>query len=209
MPKPLLQVGGEILLGRHLQALSSAGISHVVINVAWLAGMIRSYAGDGARYGLEIAISDEGDTALETGGGIYRALPLLGPAPFVSVNADVWTDLDYATIVTPGDEDLATLLLVPNPEHNPDGDFAMAGDRVVEEGERYTFSGIAMLRPELFDGSSDGIYSIVPLLREAVAAGRVRGQLHTGAWFDCGAPQRLDVARRYANKKASAPSATS
>ncbi|MBT8137233.1 MAG: nucleotidyltransferase family protein [Gammaproteobacteria bacterium] len=198
VPKPLLQVGAEVLLGRHLRALSSSGVRRVVINVAWHGQLIRHFVGDGTGSGVEIAISDEGSTALETGGGIFRALPLLGAGPFISINADVWTDFDFSAFAPPAGDDLATLVLVANPEHNPDGDFALANDRVVSEGERYTFSGIAMLRPELFADSDEGIYSIVPLLREAIRAGRVRGQLHCGAWFDCGAPERLAAARHYA-----------
>ncbi len=198
IPKPLLQIAGDTLLGRHLRALSSADIPDVVINTAWLGWMIRRYVGDGARFGVRAAISDEGDTALETGGGIYRALPQLGSEPFLLVNADIWTDLDPGSVPAPGPDDLASLILVPNPAHNPDGDFGLEGDRVVEGGERLTYSGIAMLRPELFRDCTQDRFPLAPLLRGAIRDGRARGWRHDGAWFDIGSPERLALARHYA-----------
>ncbi|MDH3718015.1 MAG: nucleotidyltransferase family protein [Planctomycetota bacterium] len=201
IPKPLLQVAGETLLGRHLQALSSAGIRHIVINTAWLGGLIRRYTGDGTQFGVEIAISEEGDVALETGGGIHRALPLLGAQPFLLINADIWTDLDLGTVAPLQPGDLASLVLVPNPPHNPDGDFGLRADRVVDKGERLTYAGVAMLHPALFDNCDAGIFPLAPLLREAIRDGHVSGQRHDGVWFDCGAADRLDATRRYAARR--------
>ena len=205
VPKPLLQVAGDTLLGRHLKALSSAGLSHIVINTAWLGGLIRRYVGDGSRFGVDIAISEEGDEALETGGGIHKALPLLGPQPFVLVNADIWTDLDIGAAVGLQPGDLASLVLVPNPSHNRDGDFHLAGGRVVDngKGESLTYSGIAILDPGLFDGCEAGIFPLAPLLRQAVRDGRVAGVPRDGAWFDCGSADRLEAARHHARHRTS------
>lgn len=200
IPKPLLQVGGETLIGRHLSALASVGVTHVVINTAWLGWMIRHYVGDGSRFAVQATISDEGQAALETGGGIWRALPALGSGPFLLLNGDIWTNLDLRSIAMPGPDDLASLVLVPNPAHHPNGDFALDGDRVVEEGKRMTYSGIAILRPELFASCQTETFSLAPLLRDAIKAGRVRGQRFAGAWFDIGTAERLALARHHATK---------
>jgi len=150
-------------------------------------------ARDGSRYGLRLHYSEEGLEPLETGGGIFRALPLLGEGPFLVLNGDVWTDLDCARLrgrLAPGD--LAHLVLVPNPAHNPAGDFVLERGRIVErEGERLTFSGAGVYRAALFDGCTDGVFKLAPLLRAAARAGRVSGELHEGAWLDIGTPERL------------------
>lgn len=192
-PKPLLQVGGMPLIVHHLHALVRAGLRDIVINLSWLGDQIRSTLGDGSRHGVRLSYSDEGPEPLETGGGIFRALPLLGPAPFVVLNGDVWTDYPYAQLrekLAP--QDLAHLVLVANPRHNADGDFALAGRRLVATtADRHTFSGIGVYRPELFADSRDGIFKLAPLLRAAVAGGRVSGELFEGEWLDIGTPQRL------------------
>jgi MurNAc alpha-1-phosphate uridylyltransferase len=192
-PKPLLEVGGLPLIVHHLHALAMAGFRDVVVNLSWLGPQIRSALGDGSRYNVRLAYSDEGPEPLETGGGIFRALPLLGPAPFVVLNGDVWTDYPYAKLresLRPAD--LAHLVLVPNPAHNQNGDFVLRAGRIVEEpGERLTFSGVGVYRPELFAGCEDGIFKLAPLLRGAAKAGRVSGELHDGEWLDIGTPQRL------------------
>jgi N-acetyl-alpha-D-muramate 1-phosphate uridylyltransferase len=192
-PKPLLEVGGLPLIVHHLHALAMAGFRDVVVNLSWLGPQIRSALGDGSRYNVRLAYSDEGPEPLETGGGIFRALPLLGPAPFLVLNGDVWTDYPYAKLresLRPAD--LAHLVLVPNPAHNPNGDFVLRAGRVVEEpGERLTFSGVGVYRPELFAGCEDGIFKLAPLLRAAATAGRVSGESHDGEWLDIGTPQRL------------------
>jgi MurNAc alpha-1-phosphate uridylyltransferase len=192
-PKPLLQVGGEALIAHHLKALARAGYRDVVINLSWLGTQISDALGDGANYGLNISYSDEGPEPLETGGGIFRALPLLGPGAFMVLNGDVWMDYPYSGLrdsLPPGD--LARLVLVENPDHNPQGDFVLAGDRIVEEaGKRYTFSGLGVYRPELFTACEDGKFKLAPLLRRAARDGRVGGELYCGDWIDIGTPERL------------------
>ena len=192
-PKPLLQAGGASLIVHHLRALAAAGFADVVINLSWLGGQIKEALGDGGRYGLRLHYSDEGPEPLETGGGIFRALPLLGAGPFLVLNGDVWTDLDWARLrgcLAPGD--LAHLVLVPNPAHNPAGDFVLERGRIVESaGERLTFSGIGVYRAELFDGCGDGIFKLAPLLRTAARDRRVSGEIHAGAWLDIGTTERL------------------
>lgn len=192
-PKPLLEVGGLPLIVHHLHALAMAGFRDVVVNLSWLGPQIRSALGDGSRYNVRLAYSDEGPEPLETGGGIFRALPLLGPAPFLVLNGDVWTDYPYAKLresLRPAD--LAHLVLVPNPAHNPNGDFVLRAGRIVEEpGDRLTFSGVGVYRPELFAGCEDGIFKLAPLLRKAARDGRVSGEMHDGEWLDIGTPQRL------------------
>lgn len=192
-PKPLLEAGGSPLIVHHLRALRAAGFEDIVINLSWLGDQVRSVLGDGGRHGVRIHYSDEGSEPLETGGGIFRALPLLGAGPFVVLNGDVWTDLDFSRLrdrLAP--HDFAHLVLVPNPAHNEKGDFVLEGGRIVERpGERLTFSGVGVYRAELFDGCRDGIFKLAPLLRAAARAGRVSGELHAGAWLDIGTPERL------------------
>ena len=191
VPKPLLTVGGKPLIVYHLEKLSRLGVKQVVINLAWLGGQIRAALGDGARWGLQIHYSDEGEQALETGGGIYQALPLLGAQPFLVVNADVFTEFDFSAIrIAP--EALAQLVLVANPMHHPRGDFALINGRVQEQGgARWTYSGIGLYRPELFASCSPGKFPLLPLLRRAIAGGRLQGQVFDGAWSDVGSVERL------------------
>jgi MurNAc alpha-1-phosphate uridylyltransferase len=192
-PKPLLEVGGLPLVVHHLHALAMAGFRDVVVNVSWLGSQIKAALGDGSRYNVRLAYSDEGPEPLETGGGIFRALPLLGPTPFLVLNGDVWTDYPYAKLresLRPAD--LAHLVLVGNPDHNSAGDFVLRASRIVEEtGERLTFSGVGVYRPELFGGCQDGVFKLAPLLRTASRAGRVSGEIHDGEWLDIGTPERL------------------
>jgi MurNAc alpha-1-phosphate uridylyltransferase len=192
-PKPLLEAGGAPLIVHHLRALQAAGFADVVVNLSWLGDHIRAALGDGSRYGVRLHYSDEGPEPLETGGGIFRALPLLGEGPFLVLNGDVWTDIDWSQVhgrLAP--HDLGHLVLVPNPAHNPQGDFVLEHGRIVAtEGERFTFSGVGVYRAGLFAGCADGIFKLAPLLRAAARAGRVSGELHDGAWLDIGTPERL------------------
>jgi MurNAc alpha-1-phosphate uridylyltransferase len=192
-PKPLLEAGGAPLIVHHLRALQAAGFADVVVNLSWLGDQIRAALGDGSRYGVRLHYSDEGPEPLETGGGIFRALPLLGEGPFLVLNGDVWTDIDWSQVhgrLAP--HDLGHLVLVPNPAHNPQGDFVLEHGRIVAtEGERFTFSGVGVYRAGLFAGCADGIFKLAPLLRAAARAGRVSGELHDGAWLDIGTPERL------------------
>lgn len=191
VPKPLLAVGGRPLIAWHLAALARAGIREVVVNLSWLGEQIRAALGDGAAFGLAIRYSEEGPVPLETGGGIFRALPLLGPDPFLVVNGDIFTDFDFAGL-QPDTAALAQLVLVPNPPQHPRGDFALSGTSVVPEGTpRYTYSGIGLYHPELFAGCADGRFPLLPLLKQAITAQRLRGQVHHGQWHDLGTPERL------------------
>lgn len=190
LPKPLIKVGGQPLIAWHLAALARAGFREVVVNLSWLGEQLRSALGDGRRFGLSIHYSDEGPVALETGGGILRALPLLGPEPFLVVSADIFTDLDFALLrLEPAA--LAHLVLVRNPAHHPRGDFALEGSRVVLEGERLTYGNVGIYRPEFFAGCTPGRFPLVEPLRRAIAAGSVSGQLFSGQWNDVGTPERL------------------
>ncbi len=190
-PKPLLPVAGKPLIVWHLERLAAAGLREIVINLSWLGEQIADYLGNGAAYGVSIAYSREPWPALETGGGIFNALPLLGTGPFMLVNGDVFTDVDFASLrIAP--DDLAQLVLVPNPAHNLKGDFWLEGGRVAEAGvERLTYSGIGLLRPELFAGASGGRFPLLPWLERARGASRLGGQRHDGRWLDIGTPERL------------------
>ena len=192
LPKPLVAVAGKPLIVYHLEALARAEIRSVVINLSWLGEKIRATLGDGSRYGVRIAYSEEGPVPLETGGGIHRALALLGPDPFLVVNSDVWTDMDFSRILTLEEGADARLLLAPNPPHHPRGDFGLEGDFVVErEADRFTYTGIGLYRPELFAGCAPGKFPLRPLLERAIAARRLRGQVYRGEWLDIGSPERL------------------
>ncbi|HUA26298.1 MAG TPA: nucleotidyltransferase family protein [Steroidobacteraceae bacterium] len=192
VPKPLVEVAGKPLIVRHLEALARAGIRDVVVNLSWLGGKIRATLGDGSRYGVRISYSEEGPVPLETGGGIHRALPLLGPDPFLVVNADVWTDMDFSRVLTLEEGVDARLLLAPNPPHHPRGDFGLEGDFVVErEADRFTYTGMGVYRPALFAGCAPGRFPLLPLLRRAIAARRLRGEVYRGEWLDIGSPERL------------------
>lgn len=190
-PKALLHVGDHSLIEHHIHALARAGITELVVNHAHLGGQITAALGDGSTRGVHIQYSAETGGALETGGGIFRALPLLGPAPFAVVNADVWTDYDFARL--PRDIDgLAHLVMVDNPPQHPAGDFALADGRVAQHGPAMlTFSGIGIYRPALFDGCTAGAFPLAPLLRRAMDAGLVTGEHYTGRWYDIGTPARL------------------
>jgi MurNAc alpha-1-phosphate uridylyltransferase len=191
LPKPLVPLAGKPLIAWHLAALARAGFREVIVNTSWLAGLLHAALGDGSAFGVSITWSDEGPVPLETGGGILRAVPLLGPGPFLVVNADIWTDIDFATLSLEEDAH-AHLVLVPNPPHNVRGDFGLDGDLVVSrDSERFTYSGVGMFRREFFDGASGERFPLLPLLNRGIATRRVRGELHRGAWSDVGTPERL------------------
>jgi MurNAc alpha-1-phosphate uridylyltransferase len=204
-PKPLLEVGGRSLLEWHLSALARAGIRDIVINHAWLGERIVEALGDGRRHGVRIRYSAELEGALETAGGIIQALPMLGSDPFVVVNGDIWTDFDFSRLPALDEQALGSLVVVPNPPQHPRGDFALlareaggfdilADPQRLEAADappRHTFSGIAVYRPEFFAGLEPGRRPLLPLLRAAAAAGRLRGRLYQGLWFDIGTPERL------------------
>ena len=202
-PKPLLMAGGKPLIVHHLERLSAAGYGRIVINHAHLGDRIEATLGDGSRWGLSIAYSAEG-AALETGGGIFRALPLLGREPFLVINGDVWTDVDFAHLDLP-QGDLAHLVLVDNPPHHPAGDFVLRDGRVLaDEGPRLTFSGIGVYHPALFAGCAGGAFPLAPLLRSAMAHDWVSGEHHRGRWLDIGTPARLQALDRILSSESSA-----
>ena len=191
MPKPLVKVGGRALIAWHLAALARAGIHEVVINLSWLGEQLRGALGDGREFGVRISWSEEGPVPLETGGGIFRALPELGSGPFLVVNADIWTDIDFGRL-TLAPAAHAHLVLVANPPHHPRGDFGLEEGHVVErERDRLTYSGVGVYRAEFFAGCTAGRFPLLPLLKRAIAAQRVTGTEHRGRWCDVGTPERL------------------
>ncbi len=210
-PKPLLEVGGKPLIAWHMERLARAGIDDVVINISWLAEQFPATLGDGSRWDLAIHYSREPEGAYETGGGLLHALPLLGPDPFVLVSGDIWTDFDLRQLPTePAGP--AHLVLVDNPPHHPEGDFALGPDgRVQSSGDgsapRLTYSGIALCRLELLDNwrTISGLpadaelqppgFRLAPLLHAAAARDELTGQKHTGQWSDVGTPERLQTLR--------------
>lgn len=191
-PKPLVRVAGVPLIEYHLRALQRAGFKEVVINHAWLGQQIEDYLGDGARYGLQISFSPEGEP-LETGGGIFKALALLGQEPFLLVNGDIWTDYDFSTLRKPL-AGLAHLVLVDNPDHNGRGDFSLVDGQVRDDpssSQTLTYSGLALLSPKLFADCEPGAFKLAPLLREAMGKGQVSGEHFAGQWVDVGTHERL------------------
>src|SRR3989344_2995708 len=190
--KPLVRAGGVPLIEYHLRALAAAGFTEIVINHAWLGQQIEDYLGDGSRYGVSIRYSAEGEP-LETGGGIFRALPLLGDEAFLVVNGDIWTDYDFSVLHQPI-TGLAHLVLADNPPHHLAGDFSLS-DGQVRDGQpdtaTLTYSGIAVLHPQLFYGCSAGAFKLAPLLRKAMADGLVSGEHLRGHWVDVGTHERL------------------
>jgi len=192
-PKPLLRVGGKRLIEFHLERLAAADFREVVINTGWLGDKIEAALGTGGQFGLAITYSHERPEALETGGGIFNALPLLGSAPFLLVNGDVWTDIDFGALRRdPPEGSLAHLVLVPNPPQHARGDFLLENGLLSEgEGSRQTYSGVGIFRPQLFVGCQPGKFPLLPLLRQAIARRALSGERHAGRWYDIGTTERL------------------
>jgi len=190
-PKPLLKVGGKPLIAWHLERLAKAGFTDVVINHAHLGEQIEAALGDGSQWQLNIQYSPE-KTALETAGGIANAMPMLGAGPFLVVNGDVFTDIDFAGLHL-HEPNLAHLVMVDNPPQHPAGDFALTDEKIMPEGgEKLTFSGIGVYHPSLFaDVVRGSAAKLAPLLKAAMAQGLVSGSHHQGAWYDIGTPERL------------------
>lgn len=191
IPKSLVEVGGQSLLERHLENVRTAGIRTVVINLGWLGDKIVERVGSGSQYGLEVVYSQEGEDILETGGGIHKALPMLGSEPFLVVNADIYTDMPVPDVEL-GDEHLGHLVMVPTPDYRDNGDFDIDAG-LIRNGEHavQTFSGVAVYRPGFFDGCEAGRFPLAPMLREAADRGQLSGSLYEGLWADVGTPQRL------------------
>lgn len=207
-PKPLLDIGGGLtLIERHLERLAAVGVRDIVINTSWLAEQFPAALGDGAHWGLRIVYSFEGAEPLETGGGMLNALPLLGDAPFLLVNGDIFTDLDFAQL--PHEPaGLAHLVLIDNPEHHPGGDFVLRADGRLDSDAmtaRLTYSGIGVFRPALLDRWHETVpdtasgsvprFPLSPLLRAAMRRSEITGEHHRGLWTDVGTPERLDDVR--------------
>ena len=200
-PKPLLEAGGKPLIAWHLEKLAALGVRDVVVNTSWLASRFPEVLGDGSRWGLNLHYSYEGPTPLETGGGMLHALPLLGDAPFLAVNGDIWTDYDFARLPRELRGD-AHLVLIDNPGHHPQGDFSLGPAGAVDASgtPKLTFSGIGLYHPRVLQGWRDTVagdpgtpprFRLAPLLRMAMARAAVAGEHHPGRWTDVGTPERL------------------
>jgi MurNAc alpha-1-phosphate uridylyltransferase len=191
-PKPLLPVGGKPLIAWHIERLVAVGVREIVINTSWLAAQCPLTLGDGSHFGARLHYSFEGEAPLETGGGIRHALPLLGDAPFIVVSADIVSDYDYARLPIEPDG-LAHLVMVPNPDFHPRGDFRLDGSRLGEDGpgERLTFANIGVYRPELVAGEAATRFKLLPMFQRAMREGRLSGERHDGFWRNLGTPAQL------------------
>lgn len=206
-PKPLLEVGGKPLIQYHLEALGRAGIRDIVINLAWQGELIRRALGDGKRFGVQIRYSDEPEGALETGGGILAALPLLGPGPFLVISGDIWSDFALASCIDRlAADDVAHFVVVPNPGFHAQGDFGLAGGRLVDSAPRFTYANIGVLRAGFFAGRQPGRFALAPLMFEWIRQGRVSGELFQGRWHNLGTAMQL--AQLDAELRASSPDAS-
>ena len=191
IPKPLIKVAGKSLIEYHLGNLASAGFTDIVINTAWLADKIHETLGDGSRYGVSILYSDEG-SALETAGGIINALSLLGDEPFLVVNGDIWCDFDFSSLAYLKDKTQAHLVLVNNPDHNQNGDFALDNGLIKNSSNSmFTFSGIGLYRANFFAEQQPGAVPLAPIIRKKCEVGLVSGQFYQGQWTDVGSIERL------------------
>ncbi len=196
LPKPLVDVGGKPLIEYHLENLAGAGFREIVINQGHLGHLLPLALGDGSRWDVRIHWSIEPPEALETGGGIFQALPHLGAAPFLVINGDIWTDYPFARLRAVKC-DWAHLVMVPNPEHNLNGDFSLTEARIRQQGNHpLTFSGIGVYHPRLFRDCKPGRFSVVPLLRSAMETRLVTGEEFRGGWNDIGTLERLAAARQ-------------
>lgn len=195
IPKALCKVHGIPLIEYHVANLAKAGFNRIVINHAYLGGQIRRQLGNGERWGIEICYTPEPPGALETGGGIFNALPLLGNEPFVTVSADIFTDFDFTTLALPAQSGVH-LILIDKPDYQSKADFGLSSTGLLDNTHRqYTFANIACFRPELFHDLKPGRYSVTPLLRQLANEGRATGEVYTGIWIDTGSPQRLLLAQ--------------
>ena len=190
-PKALCVVQGMPLIERHVINLARAGISRIIINHAYLGGKIRQYLGNGSRYGVNLIYSPEPPGALETGGGIVNALPLIGEVPFITVNADIFTDFDFSVLTLPANS-LAHYILIKKPSYYLQGDFGLSVDGFLKNDFRdFTFSGIACYQPALFEGLQPTRFSVIPLIRQQINSRRIAGELFDGTWSDIGTIERL------------------
>jgi MurNAc alpha-1-phosphate uridylyltransferase len=194
IPKPLLQVQGKPIIVHHLERLRDAGFTHIVINTSWLAEKLHGHLGDGSAWGVKLMFSYEGPEPLETGGGIFKALPLLGKEPFLVVNGDVYTDFPFETLKHKlKADDVAHLVMVPNPDHHPKGDFhlSMSGRLRIEGEPRLTYSGIGLYRTEFFRDCPAGKFPLLPYMQAAMESGTLSGERYLGLWKDVGRKEEL------------------
>lgn len=195
-PKPLLEVGAKPLIVWHIEKLQKIGVTEIVINSAWLADKLIGTLGDGSQFGVKILWTRE-EQGLETAGGIINALPLLGTEPFILVNGDVWTTMDFSSLLDIElEDDIAHLVFVPNPEQHPKGDFTLYNGRAytfdqAQQGENLTYSGVAVLHPKMFDGFDNGKRPLLPFLQKGMQDGQISAEKMQGAWVDVGTPERL------------------
>ncbi len=192
-PKPLLKVKGKALIEYSLENLQQAGFKEIVINIAYFGRQIREFCGNGERWGLSIAYSDEGGTALETAGGIVNALPLLGKQAFLAINSDVICSFPLQRLRSQPEHTLAHLVMIDNPPHHPEGDFCLSANGMLSEqgDDKLTFSGIGVYHPAFFDNIAAGPLKLRPVLNRAMRQQLVSGEKHSGLWLDIGTPQRL------------------
>lgn len=198
-PKPLLEVHGKPLIVHHVEKLVAAGVHYIVINTSHLAEQFPEALGDGSRWGVRIRYSYEGPTPLETGGGMLKALPLLGPEPFIVVSADIWSDIDYAAL-PPEPAGEAHLVMVPNPDFHPEGDFSLLDGRLYDDAapagaERLTFGNVGVYRPGIVANEAPGKFKLAPMYRRAIAQGRLAGERYDGFWRNVGNPAQLEQLR--------------
>ena len=200
-PKPLLAVAGRPLIEYTIENLVDAGFDEIIINLSYRGDQIKKRLGDGQRFDISIRYSDEGDSALETAGGIQHALPLLGDQAFAVVNADIACEFDYASLHNIN-VDLAHLVLIPNPPHHPQGDFGLDQGILHQHGnQRYTFSGIGIYHPELFDPYPPGKLKLVHVLKAVVDSNQITGELFNGFWLDIGTQERLQTLEKHYQQK--------
>ncbi len=200
-PKPLLTVNNKPLIVYTIESLVAAGITDLVINLAYLGEQIENTLGDGSQFNATIQYSKEGQNALETAGGIIHALPLLGNAPFLVINADIACNFPLSRL-TNKKIDLAHLVLIKNPKHHPGGDFGLENNVIkMQTSKKFTFSGIGLYHPELFANTLPGKSKLAPLLRNAAQKNRISGELHHGFWMDIGTPERLKELENYYNRR--------
>lgn len=196
-PKPLIEVGGKPLIAHHLERLAGAGFDQIVVNLAWLGEQIEQALGDGSAFGVDIAYSHEPAGALETAGGIIHALPLLGNQPFLMISADVFCDYPLERLRSRPLKSLGHLVLVENPAHHRQGDFALDDrSRLVHGTPAFTFSGLALLHPALLHGLPPGRLALRPVFEQAMANESLTGELYQGTWSDVGSADRLAAIRR-------------
>ena len=197
-PKPLTRINGKTLIEYNILKIKQSGINEIAVNICWLGSQIKNYIGTGNKYGVKITYFDEGNQMLGTGGGIYNALNFFGDEPFWLINSDVFSD--YRIDI---EKELinkhAHLVLVKNPEHHKVGDFYLNNDQVYfKEGSKpYTYSGISIISPKLFENCKSGVFPLEPILNDAASKGKISGEYYDGTWIDVGTPERLKFIQTY------------